>query len=130
MPDEFEDLNQDGNPQNDDVDDISLGPASLLISAVASANAAPFSDAKWDVATRPRTSATVSWNNIPAWDRLGKRHQTPDLTSIVNELITQDSWQSGNSMNFMLAGTGTRQAETADEDYDRAALLVIEYLEP
>jgi type IV pilus assembly protein PilY1 len=68
-----------------------------------------------DVKSRPKTSASVPWLNVPSWTQ-GKRYVTPDVSSIVQELVkTGSGWKSGNDMAFILTGSGLRQARTSDD---------------
>lgn len=53
--------------------------------------------------------------------------KTPDLSSIVQEIVNRASWTSGNSMVFIIEGTGERTAEAYDGESGSAALLHVEY---
>ena len=99
-------------------------PISLTIHGEADANAGNFIDRRHmdevegtnNIANRARTSASVAWNDIPAWeaDASGEAQRTPDLSAIVQEIVGLDGWASGNSMVFIVSGdvasTATRSA--------------------
>ena len=49
--------------------------------------------------TNHETTASVSWNSIPAWTA-GQWYNSPDISSIIQEIVNQSSWVSGNNMAF------------------------------
>eukprot|EP00299_Pterocystis_sp_00344_P002456 c12774_g1_i1.p1 GENE.c12774_g1_i1~~c12774_g1_i1.p1 ORF type:complete len:857 (+),score=183.74 c12774_g1_i1:39-2609(+) len=54
----------------------------------------------YDVTSRPRTKTFVDWK-IDPWLKIMQSSQaqrTPDISSILNELLWQSSWQSGNDI--------------------------------
>ena len=94
-------------------------------------NAANFTTANNNLSSRTYTSASVAWNNIPAWNTAGQSgdaQKTPDISSIVQEIVDRGGWSSGNPMAFFVNGnSGKRSARTYDADPNKAAKLVIEY---
>ncbi|MBN2372364.1 hypothetical protein JXL19_01060 [bacterium] len=103
------------------------GATSLTIRGEAADNANYFSSAGYNISNRYKTAAFVSWGNMPAWNILNERHQTPDLKSIVQEIVDRTGWASGNSMAFIISGTGERTAASYDGKSGSAPLLHIEY---
>lgn len=72
------------------------------------------------------TAATVAW--APGGWTAATAVQTPDLTSIVQEIVNRPGWCGNNSMNFMVTGTtGSRPVYSYDGDSTKAPLLVINY---
>ena len=113
------------------VDEADDEPTSVLIYGELSPDAAAYTDATGDITARPRTTAVVEWNDIPNWDTAGTAgpdQLTPDLSSIVQEIIEQEGW-NGNAMAFIIEGTenSERTAESFDGDQGAAALLHIDY---
>ena len=57
---------------------------------------------------------------------------TPDLSTIVTEVIGSNGWQNGDPIAFIITGTGGssayRKAFSYDEDANKAAELVIDYV--
>jgi len=84
--------------------------------------------ADWEI--RPRTDATVLWN-MGAWQK-GARYSTPDLASIVQEIIDRDGWRAGHALAFSIGPesgtTGYRALYQRDQDYYSGAELRIDYL--
>lgn len=58
----------------------------------------------------------------------GTEQRTPDIASVIQEIVNQSGWQSGNSLAVILTGTDNREAESYDGNPDAAAVLHVEYL--
>ena len=90
--------------------------ASLLIEGQAADNAATFAKITNNISSRARTSANVGWVPAP-WGTVGAQgpdQQTPDLTVVMQEIVNRGGWTAGNSMAFIITGTGVRTAEAFD----------------
>ncbi|MFC1633745.1 LamG domain-containing protein [Planctomycetota bacterium] len=84
------------------------------------------------ISDRPRTEAKVPWEPEP-WTTGGQISHTSDISSIINELINQDGWASGNAIELIIgedtskpAFTGLRAAESYNGSPSQAPLLHIE----
>ena len=108
-------------------DEADTRATSLAFRAQAGDDAAPFGSAAFDLSNRSVTAAAVSWSNVPAWNTVGQKHQTPDLSAVVQEVIDWPGWSSGNSVVIAVTGSGRRVAESANGDATNAPLLHIEY---
>lgn len=110
------------------VDEATSTAASLLIQGQAADNAATFTSAANNVSSRPRTAASATW--VPAaWSgsgTAGPAQQTPDLRTIVQEIVNRPGWVSGNALALILTGSGKRVAEAYEGDRTGAPLLHIE----
>jgi hypothetical protein len=87
---------------------------SLLIQGQATANPPTFTTAKNNITSRPRTAASVGWNPV-AWTKTsetGPAEQTPNLVPIVQELVSQPGWASGNAVVLVITGSGKRVADS------------------
>ncbi|MFT6927680.1 MAG: hypothetical protein ACJAZP_003319, partial [Psychromonas sp.] len=101
----------------------------INIAAESTDNAVSFTEADYNVSSRATTNTSVLWAP-PAWDTIGaagEDQRTSELSEIVQEIISQTGWNSGNSMAFIFTGTGTRTAESYDGDSAGAPLLYVEY---
>ena len=99
----------------------------LTVRAEATDNAVTFSSDDFDVTSRPTTTASVSWT-VPEWsvgDR-GPDQRTPDLASVIQEVVSRGGWNSGNAISIILTGTGRRAAEPFDGNAT-APQLHVEY---
>ncbi len=70
------------------------------------------------------------WSYIEVWTVVNEKHQTPDLSLIVQGIINQGSWVSGNAIAFILTGTGVRTAESYNGERVAAPTLHIKYVNP
>lgn len=105
---------------------------SLTIKGQAIGNAATFASTSKNVSSRTKTTASVPWS--PAgWSTvgaMGTAQQTPDLKTIVQEILGTSGWTNGNSMAFIISGTGTRTAYSYEGNSSRSAQLNIKYYVP
>ena len=95
-------------------DEVSTGVASLLIEGEAVDDAATFQNISGNVSSRPRTGQNVAWDPAP-WNNTGEAgaaQLTPDLSFIIQEIVNQTGWVSGNAVVVIITGTGTRTAES------------------
>ena len=94
-------------------------------------DAVTFATNSGNISSRTKTSASVDWTPDP-WTSVGATHDSPDLTTIAQEIINRSGWSSGNDMVFIVTGTGTNK-RTADSYRGGASnrpLLHIEYCTP
>ena len=116
------------------VDEADDEPTSVMIYGELAADPGGYTDAVGDITARARTTAVVAWNDIPVWDdasigSAGPDQLTPDLASIVQEVVDQADWNAGNAIAFIIEGTenSERTAESFDGDAGAAPLLHIEF---
>ncbi|HXV59878.1 MAG TPA: metallophosphoesterase [Vicinamibacteria bacterium] len=108
---------------------ISTGPGSLTIEGEAVDDASTFSSSGANVSSRPRTSAAVSWSP-PDWLAMGEAgidQRTPDIASVLEEIVSRPGWESGHSLSLIVTGTGTRMARAHDGDPMNAPSLHVSY---
>ncbi len=117
-------------------DYATTGASNLEVWGEGNSNPAPFSPGSTDLLSsrNPQTTAKVYWNNVPDWNSGGEQgyqQQTPELKTIVQEIVDMGTWVSGNAMAFYVGGTGTRTASAWKKANslgdNRQPLLHIEY---
>ena len=108
-------------------------PAYLLLSGNLSLAPESFGSGTSLISERPKTNAKISWQP-EAWTSVGQTSQTTDISSIIQELINQEGWTSGNSIEIIISEntnspqfSGVRIAESYDGSSSQAPLLHIEY---
>ncbi len=92
-------------------------------------DAASFSSSDYDISSRSTTSASASWSPTP-WNSVGQAgplQRTPDLSSIIQEIVNRGGWSSGNDLVVLVTGTGERTAESYDGSSSKAPLLHVEW---
>ncbi len=109
------------------VDEPDSGATSLLFTGQASDNAPAFAVTTNNLSSRPRTAASVSWSNVPAWPTIGQVQSSPELSAIVQEIVNRPGWRSGNGLALLVTGTGERTAVAFDSAAASAPLLQIEF---
>jgi hypothetical protein len=94
-------------------------------------DAVTFANSSGNISSRTKTSASVDWTPDP-WTSEGATHDSPDLTTIAQEIINRSGWSSGNDVVFIVTGTQTtyRTAESHNGSSSQAPLLHIEYCTP
>ncbi len=87
-----------------------------------------FDGSNSDLSDRPETGTTVTWtiSGASAWSS-GVTYQTPDLKGIVQEIVSREGWNAGNSMVFFFEGTGKRDVYSYDGDPNKAPFLHVEF---
>ncbi len=111
------------------VDESRNNAGALTIHGEANSNSAPFVNSPYNVSSRAQTSASVNWSP-PSWNTIGQTtadQRTPDISSIVQEILNSSGWAPQNAMTFMIDGTGRRVAESYEGSEEMAPILHIEY---
>lgn len=82
-------------------------------------NSPTFTTTTSNISARTRTVASTSWagSTDPTWGTAnpnfkGALQRTPDLKTIVQEIVNQGSWSNGNAISFILNGSGVRNARS------------------
>jgi hypothetical protein len=111
------------------VDEASTDSAAFSIHGESTDNAPIFIATAGNISDRMKTNASVSWSPA-AWDTVGEAgaaQRTADLAPIVQEIVSETGWSSGNAMAFIFTGSGKRVAEAYDGDAAGAPMLYVEY---
>ncbi|HEU4515271.1 MAG TPA: hypothetical protein VFR87_19335 [Nocardioidaceae bacterium] len=110
-------------------DEVSTGAAALSVKAEASDNAPTYTNTSGNVTARATTSASVAWSP-PDWlvvGESGARQRTPDLSSLVQAVVSRSGWAKGNALALQVSGTGRRTAEAFEGGPSVAPLLHVEF---
>lgn len=111
------------------VDEAYSVATNVVIRAEAADTAAEFSATNFNLTGRPLTSAATPWN-IPAWNTIGVKQQSPDIAAVLQEVIDREGWNPNNSVALVISGAGHRTAEAYEGVPASAALLHVEYSTP
>jgi hypothetical protein len=96
-------------------------------------NALAFTSTAGNISSRPKTAAGVTWPQVAGWTSIGAQgdaQRTPNIASIIQEIVDHAGWTSGNALALIVTGTGKRVAEAHDGVASAAPLLHVEYLLP
>ncbi len=102
---------------------------SLVLKAEASDNATTFTSESMNISSRTTTNNLVEWNDIPQWTTQGGKYTSPDLSSIIGEVVAREGWANGNAISILVTGSGERTAYSFDNSAETAPKLYIEYLQ-
>lgn len=89
--------------------------AEVTIFAEATDSAATFTEDAL-ITTRPSTQAQVQWTVAEEWG-LWEPYRTPDLKTLVQEVVDREGWRAGNAIAFIFQGRnqGPSEVENARE---------------
>lgn len=109
--------------------DASAFPTLTIYGVDADNQAAPASEAA--AAAMVEATATVAWTSGTSWTA-GNSYNTPDISTIVKEIVDRAGWASGNAMVieiFETSGTGSNRRAAATYDHATYAepVLTIDY---
>ena len=111
-------------------DESQTEPTNLTIHGEAVDSAAAFTSTDFDVSSRTTTMASTDWSP-PGWTTVnaaGTDQQTPNLDTVVQEVIDRPGWKTNNPMAFIITGTGHRTADSFNGSVPaRAAILHVTY---
>ncbi len=111
-------------------DETDSGNTNLTIHGENTDNSLTFNSSDFNITSRPTTSASVDWTPL-AWSSEGEagvNQQTPDLSTLVQEIVDRPGWAENNSMGFIISGDGKRNAVSYNGSPDDAAILHITYI--
>ncbi|MFZ2403728.1 MAG: putative Ig domain-containing protein [Methylobacter sp.] len=113
------------------VDETPSVTETLQVWGQAADNATTFTTAANNISSRTKTAASATWNPA-AWPTLGAAgvdQQTPDIKSVIQEIVNRSGWTSGNSLAVIITGDGNgkRVAEAFEGAPSAAPLLHVEY---
>ena len=82
-----------------------------------------------DLSNRARTTAPITWVNPPASGQNAKV-KTPDISTLVQQIVDRGGWSSGNAMTFLfsgISGSGKREFESYNGEPAAAPKLRVVY---
>jgi menaquinone-dependent protoporphyrinogen IX oxidase len=116
------------------VDEVTnVDPCNLKIKVEDNTNAPTFTEAAGTISNRKTMIDSVLWNPKAAWTidgEAGLDQRTPDIASLLQQIVSKDGWQLGNAMAFIFTGEGSRVAQAFDRDPAKAPRLVVDYFVP
>jgi pimeloyl-ACP methyl ester carboxylesterase len=104
------------------------GDAEFRIHAELAPDAGAISSSPRNISSRRRTKASVLWS--PSQWSVGETSacRTPDLSSLINEIVSLPEWESGNSVLFIITGAGRRVAKSFELEPAASPRLFVEYI--
>ena len=116
-----------------ETDETDSGTTTLIIVGEDGDSPKEFKNGKKNISKRTKTSASVNWAP-PAWNSTNELHQTPDISTIIQEIVDRAGWAANNNLVLIVEpGTGCtsincqRTAESHDGESSSAPQLVVNY---
>ncbi len=92
-------------------------------------NAAGFTSNDDDISNMPKTTASKSWDIVSKWyhDNI---YKTPDLSSVIQEIVDRPGWSSGNALAVLFRSDvfgEKRRVRSHDQSVSKAPVLHVGY---
>jgi len=84
-------------------------------------DAATFTTDASNISGRSRTTRSVLWDSADLGASGTSRHNTPDLSGIVGEVISRAGWVSGNALAFIWHGSADAARDLTIKSFDTGA---------
>ena len=110
-------------------DEVSTAATSLTIRCQAADNAPTFTTADRNISSRTLGSGSAAWSPA-AWNTVGAagvEQRTPDLDTVIQQVVSRSGWASGNAIVLVITGTGKRVAGAFEAGLTFRPVLHIEY---
>ncbi len=128
------------------VDEVNAtGQVDVMIALEDVANAAAITSAANNLGARNYTDS-ILWTSIPGWNNIGDAgaaQRSPDITTLVQQIINKNGWASGNALlvgmvdpavvgvaGYTGNGTNKRVAYSKNNSANAPAQLVVSYIPP
>ncbi len=96
-------------------------------------DAATFTTGNYNISNRTLTTAEYHWpdGSVPGWSA-GNIYDTPDLSTVIQEVVDRAGWTSGNDMVFVLWSDLGESSERVADSYEGGypAELIFDYTVP
>lgn len=89
-------------------------------------NPSDFSSTASDLSGRTSVTDSVDWSITDEWKK-DDNYQSPQLKSVIQEIVNQANWCGGNSISLLISGTGSRSAVSFDNSPSNAPTLKFTY---
>ncbi|MEH6650223.1 MAG: PilC/PilY family type IV pilus protein [Motiliproteus sp.] len=86
----------------------------LIIKSEASANSSTFTTAGNNISSRSTNSNSVNWNISEPWTESDSIQRSPDISSLINQVLGHSDWVPGNSLSLIISGSGKRVGHAYD----------------
>ena len=111
---------------------LNTAPTRIKIMAEEEDDTKAFSDDDEDLSDRDTTDAAVVWETDNGFPVSEEVVATPDISGVIQEIVDEDDWCGGQSLNIIFEATSSdpasaRQAIAYDNGSDQAAQLVVSY---
>lgn len=82
------------------------GATNLTFSGELIGDSITFSETSNNISARTKTTSSVLWDTDNDWPVSGDSIVSPDLSSVIQEIVDQAGWCGGNALNIIVDGEG------------------------
>jgi len=95
-------------------------------------NSAAFAATANNISERELTAAVVAWSPPSSWpaDSAGLGQRTPDISSVIQEVVLRDGWEAANALSIIIVApqvSGLRRAYSYEGDTNKTAVLHVQF---
>ncbi len=107
------------------VDETSTGDANYQIKIENTANSEIISGN--NSLSKRQYLSSLNWDNVASWNETGKQVSSPDISSLLAQVISKNNWQEGNNILITFEGEGRRTAFAFEGNKNKVAKLVVDF---
>jgi len=113
-------------------DETDASSTTVSIYGEKSPNALSYTSSSYNISNRKKTLSKIQWKpNV--WNTEGEsglKQRSPNVSSIIQEIVSQEGYSAQSAIAFILKGSGSRIADSYDGVPTSAAKLHVEYSDP
>lgn len=111
---------------------LNTSDAKLSIKAESVGNSTTFKNEDNNISDRPTTNAEVVWDNNNNFPLSDESLLSPDISSVIQEVVNRGDWCGGNNLNIIVEGlssvlSSAREASSFEEGNGRSPQLMLTY---
>ncbi|WP_340680659.1 PilC/PilY family type IV pilus protein [Paraglaciecola sp.] len=111
---------------------FNIGATDITFNAELVGNSATFSASSNNLSSRTKTASSILWDTANDWPISGETISSPDLTSVIQEVVNQGTWCGGNALSLLINSVGSsssiaRNTVASEEGAGISPQLVIVY---
>ena len=112
-----------------DNENLTGNTVNLAIWGLKEPNPKTFGSTAYSISTAPRTSTVAKWTNLPDWNsgQADLASRTSDISNVIQELVNQKGWISGNSIAFIIGDDPDNPSDGVRSALAGNALIHVEY---
>ena len=112
-------------------EEFNVSSTTLTISAETGVSSTAFADSSGNLSSRIKTSSQVEWAGDNTFPEHGELVLSPDISSVIQEVVDQTDWCGGSKLNILIEGVGSSASASREVWAFDAGLgapqLVVEY---
>ena len=83
----------------------SIATTNLTFDAEDADTAPAFVNADGNISGRTTTGTSVTWSNVPDWNTDNEKHQSTDISAVIQSVVDRPGWSNNNALVLIITGT-------------------------